>query len=443
MRNWLPMTCFMLAICSTVVANDERLRDFHVLGIGINEYAGGEKLRLSQSRVGVSQLAQYFAKQDFDSDLPRREPRLLFDEQATKSEIECQLDSLSDWVSDRGTLVILYSGHGTRFGGQWYMVSHDADVNRIPETCVSGDTIMKSIDTLISRRHCRVLIVLSACYSGQILKSAEPLLDKYCEPDQGGLIVMAACVPSQVGWETGIGNIFNTTLRHGLEMMQAHISPTGHVSVKEIRRYLRRELQKELNFAAWKPPGVESIEQHSMVECSLSIPEDFGLTWADPSFVVPLNGSPALPAASTSTRTKNDEVFSPVGKWICVRPRVAKFTGNTMEPETYYRDEKGEVLHDDVELDLDARGCYRIKYLDFRGKEQIGYGRYTCEPSVGFSLQYDTGTDEFVIEKCDRDTFVLRNPNPGPSPDLLAAIGLSSSQRAPVWTFKRFQQINK
>jgi hypothetical protein len=430
-----------LAVQGGRLGAEERLRDFYVLGIGISQFAASPALDLPYASGDVAQMADYFARQDFDSGKPARTPRLLLNEKATKNAIEHELADLPSWVGAGSTVAILMSSHGERSGGKWYFAPYDVNLSRLEESCVAGKTIMRHVDALIAQKRCRVLMVLNACYAGQIMVDAAPLLDKYRDPAKGGLIFMASCVPSQVSLGLKHGAIFDLTLTQGMKFMLAHVERTGSVSVKEIRRYLRREMQDNLRSAIWKIPGVEWPEQYSVVECSLSIPEDLGLTWADPKFVVPVQTSAGEEQPSPATATTITPSPSPVGTWVCLRPLVKKFKPVTNEPEEYYRDEKGELICDKMLLNLEQDGRYEVLYVNLIGKKETGEGKYAFHPGMEFSLSYGTGSDWFRVDKLAADEMVLRLPNQIiVSPELMAQVGRPTAQLDPVFRFVRVKK---
>jgi hypothetical protein len=445
-RAWTWIWCLALAVQGGRLAAEERLRDFHVLGIGINDFASNTVHQLKHCSGDVAQLADYFSRQDFDSGKPQRKPRLLLNARATKQNIERELADLPNWVGQRATAVILMASHGTRSGGNWYFVPHDCDGTT--GSCVSAETIMQDVDALIAKKHCRVLMIINACHSGQIMTAADPLLEKYRDPEQGGLILLVSCVPSEICWELGSGEIFYTALTMGMRGMLAHVHPTGSVSIREIRRYLRKELQSWMTFFAWKAPGVERVEQYSLVECSLSISEDLGLTWADPHFVA-LAKNPAAYASAPPPPEKNvaGDPSPVVGSWLCQRKLVEKFKGLTNQAEQYVRDAKGDFVVDKMYLTLNKDGSYKVTYAYCVGREDTGEGYYSLHRSAArpnekqLSLHYATGVDSFDVEKVAADEMLLRFPYNFTVGDQMAhQMGLNTPRMDPVFEFHRVKE---
>jgi hypothetical protein len=249
-------------------------------------------------------------------------------------------------------------------------------------------------------------------------------------------------MPSQVSYGSHAGGKFSTVLMQGMKMMLAHVRPTSSVSIKELRRFLRAELPGHLRFGTWKAPGIEWQEQYCMIEYSLSIPEDLGLTWADPKFVVPVkNWGDAAGAPPPGVKVIATDA-SPVGSWRCDHPLVKKFKPVTNEPEEYYRDEKGRLIVEKIFLQLNKDGTYDAGYIDYSGAKQLGAGSFRFRPGAEFSLIYETGMDSYSVDKLDANEMVLRSPNQIiVSTDLMAQVGLSTAWLDPVYKFVRLKKL--
>lgn len=433
----------LLILVPGIAQAEERLRNFHVLGFGINKYAAGPKMSLPSPVNDVATLADYLTRQDFESGKPRPDARLLYDTKAKKGDIERELNDLPNWVADGGTAAILYSGHGMRHGGHWYLVPHDMNANQPEDTGVSDTTILAAVDRLIEKRHCRVLMIMNSCNSGQLITAARPLFDKYHDPAKGGLIIMASSAPSEVTHGALMSSIFNSALNNGLKMMQAHVYPTNSVSIKEIRRFLQIEVDEQMRFWWPKPPGVEWPDQFALVECSLSIPETLGLTWADPKFTVKMKTSVTLDAPSPVVVTNTKTTKSPVGKWISLRPIVSKFDPVTRQPVQFFTDSKGKPIVEPMVLALDADGSYQVYIKDFFGKAQTGSGAWKIVGGNQFTMTFNTGVDRFTVEKIDDNSLELRKVGPAMNPSLMASIGLNQGRSDPVWRFSRVTVTDK
>lgn len=440
-RMYLILFGFLALVPGPVQA-EERLRNFHVLGIGIDKYAV-DKLNLQMVVSDVSAITDYLSRQDFDSGKPRRAPRLIFDHKAKKADVERELNDLPNWVADGGTVAIVYSGHGLRDGGHWYLAPHDTSIQHPDDTCVSDTTIVKALDNLIEKRRCRVLMILNSCHSGQMIVSARPLFDKYHDPAKGGLIILASSVPSETSWGAALGGVFNVALMNGLKMMQAHIYPTSSVSVKEIRRFLQTEVKEQLQFVYFKPPGIEWPDQFAVMECSLSIPETLGLTWADPKFTVKVKSSIPKEEPSPPGKTVAKNYASPVGIWICLRPLVTKFDLLTKRPISFVTDAQGKPVLEPMVLKLDADGTYEVLYQDIFGKKRTGAGRWRITADNRFTMTFDTGMDSLTIDKLDRSSFEIRKPGLMLDPAVTASIGMTQARNDPVWRFRRASESKK
>lgn len=88
------------------------------------------------------------------------ETELLVDEAATTSAIRAGLTRLAATASPDDVIVVTYAGHGSE---DHFLVGHDADVDRIPETCLSLDDLA---DLVAAIPGTTLLCVLDCCFSG-------------------------------------------------------------------------------------------------------------------------------------------------------------------------------------------------------------------------------------------------------------------------------------
>lgn len=451
-RTLTLFACLIFAFVGRNVLAEGRLHDFHVLGIGLSDYRKNPGDHLRTAASDVQSLAKFFVEQDHPGAKETlRRTRSLYNASATKKGIEQQLADLPNWVAEGSTLAIIYAGHGERFGGHWLLLPYDIDADHFEESCVSGETLMNAVDAVIAKKHCRVIVILNSCHSGEVLAAAEPLMAKYRDPAQGGLILMAACNPGETSIFSRFGGIFTSAILTGLKG-DAHVEATDSVSLREIGRYLRSNVPQRLHSEAWKAPGFDWLEQNIMIEHSQSISEDIGIVAAKANHA---NVSPAAetskngpPSNCTVIKTKN----SPVGMWICTRPLVIEPSPfSSVQPTTWMRiahpemveaaqpivvmNEKQQPLVDVLALQLFEDGHYEVAYLVAPAtKPQIAVGRYRFQPGVEFSLSYSNGTDYFSLQKLDSKEMVLR---------VGSSLGCSPVRSNPEFRFKRMEPTAK
>src|SRR5436190_9546737 len=101
--------------------------------------------------------------------------RVLHDERATGAAI---LEGLG-WLSKRtaadpeATAIIYYSGHGVTHGpdGRYYLVPHDADPTRVPDSFVAAEQFADALRLVASRR---LLVILDCCHAQAMATAKVP-----------------------------------------------------------------------------------------------------------------------------------------------------------------------------------------------------------------------------------------------------------------------------
>src|SRR5262249_34974668 len=145
-------------------------------------------------------IADVFRKQEGKL-FGRVESVVLLDEKATKQQIDQGIAWLRG-VGKAGDFIVLFqSGHGNRRQGTWHFVPHDYDsANHLP-TAVSDVHMIKAADAMAAQGK-KVLIIVDACFAGQIRHSARDLLNRK-HPNGGGVILMVSSMPSQTSAALG------------------------------------------------------------------------------------------------------------------------------------------------------------------------------------------------------------------------------------------------
>lgn len=128
---------------------------FHGLFIGIDRYQDGRVPWLAGAARDARALRALFA--DALGDVSSR---LLTDDAATADAIRRELVRLSKDAADDDVVVVFYAGHGS---DDHCLVTFDADVGRLPETCVSLDELADLVAAIPGRS---LLCALDCCFSG-------------------------------------------------------------------------------------------------------------------------------------------------------------------------------------------------------------------------------------------------------------------------------------
>jgi replicative superfamily II helicase len=128
---------------------------FHGLFIGIDRYQDGRVPWLAGAARDAAALHALFA----DS-LGDRSARLLTNEAATTGMIRDELQRLAAEASENDIVVVAYAGHGSE---DHRIVTYDADVGRLVETCIGLDELADSVAAIPGRS---LLCLLDCCFSG-------------------------------------------------------------------------------------------------------------------------------------------------------------------------------------------------------------------------------------------------------------------------------------
>jgi helicase len=138
---------------------------------------------------------------------------LLADENATTNAIRAGLADLAACAAPDDIIMVTYAGHGSE---DHYLVGHDADVDRIPATCLSLDDLADLVSAIPGTT---LLCVLDCCFSGG-------LGSRVLSPPLRARGIATASVAETLDRFTGEGRVVLTA---SAENEEAHESPRhGH-----------------------------------------------------------------------------------------------------------------------------------------------------------------------------------------------------------------------
>ncbi|CDH44190.1 caspase family protein [Candidatus Contendibacter odensensis] len=136
----------------------------HILSIGINQYReAGVTLRFAvKDAQDVAALLEKNASSDFGKASVLR----LYDQQATRAEIEKALDQIANQITSREDTVVVYlAGHGMNNNNIYYFIPQNSLVNDYVQTAISQKVLGEKL-AKISDKANHVLIFLDSCHSG-------------------------------------------------------------------------------------------------------------------------------------------------------------------------------------------------------------------------------------------------------------------------------------
>ena len=194
----------------------------------------------------------------------------LKDEAVTPAAVRAALRKAARQAGPEDLLVLCLNGHGYSQGleegqlhkGTFTFVGPGFDFRRPKETGVTSDQLYEDL----SAAACRKLVLLNACYAGNVDRAANPLWG--LAPDGVGPAVISASDFNQEAWTSEIdGGLFPQAVDEALDgkFSDADLSGDGVVDALELAQYVRRrvpalldELKKSGNFPAEKRKDMQT-----------------------------------------------------------------------------------------------------------------------------------------------------------------------------------------
>jgi hypothetical protein len=179
------------------IAIDSNLPECHIVSAGIDNYRTQNKLQgcLNDARNTVAAFqaqtgTMYRAVKE----------RILLDEAASHGAIVTAFRSLTSKGAAGDTMVLFLSGHGARTSGNkgntWFFLPVDFDPQTFVNTALTDKQILDIGEQLVRQKK-NVVIIVDACYSGQLAVTAQPYLQRYKIADQGGIALLLSSAPNQ------------------------------------------------------------------------------------------------------------------------------------------------------------------------------------------------------------------------------------------------------
>jgi uncharacterized caspase-like protein len=204
--------------------------DCYVLSAGVENYPGGGKLNgdLNDAR----NTAKAFTAQK-GMVFPNVHTRLLLDAQATHANFMKYFNDFSKQGKAGDFFVLFFSGHGGRFDNDhsWFFVPYDGQA-------VTSKQLLDASDKLIKQGK-NVVIIIDACFSGQLNVDAKNQMSKYRKPNEGGLILMLSSSATELSNALGNYSAFAKAFADGMSG-QADLNHDGRITLEELRTYTAR-----------------------------------------------------------------------------------------------------------------------------------------------------------------------------------------------------------
>jgi WD40 repeat protein len=225
--------------------NAAKLPTLHVLAVGINSYKDGS-LDLKYSAPDAEALVDAFAKNCNGQPFRDVKTRMLLSQQATTANVVKELIELRKTVAQQDLVVVFFACHGVKHKKDYYLLTHEADTDHLDKTCLSGDSLRKSL----AEFKCQVLLMLDACHSAGFgegkklsklgLKPATDDVTRDLTDDEYGVAVMCAAMAHEKAEGIGGHGLFTQALLDALEKKPGvHFHPVNQrIYVHHLHSYV-------------------------------------------------------------------------------------------------------------------------------------------------------------------------------------------------------------
>jgi hypothetical protein len=287
-----------------LVPPKDNLPDCFIVSAGVDNYPFIGKLKgdINDAR---NVLAAFKAQEGtiFRS-VKTHKTQALLDGSATRDSILEGFKSFTTQGKNSDFMVLFLSGHGGRANKNksWYYCPFDFHPDKYGATALSDKQILQVADQLAKQKK-YVIIIVDACFSGQMQATAQPFLKRFDKANEGGLVLMLSSAADQTSTALGNYSAFAKAFADGMAG-GADLKKNGKITLGNIRTYIKKRTAELLAEARL------TNQQDCMVVWSPSISEDTPLASA---------GKPAmefakLTPAGDATKWVGSETLPGFGK---------------------------------------------------------------------------------------------------------------------------------
>ena len=201
----------------------------HVLAIGVNEYQDKD-LNLNCAANDAQLIADTFRATCQGGLFAEVRTHVLLNDKATRKGIQEAIQELRTdpklKVKPNDLVVIFFAGHGAKEKDQFYLLTHETDVDALANTALSGTQLRDDLKEM----PCQVLLMLDACHSGAFgakgklaaknLKPATDAATRTFTDDDVGFAVMCAAMGNEAAIERKKNGLFTAAVVEALEAQQ-------------------------------------------------------------------------------------------------------------------------------------------------------------------------------------------------------------------------------
>lgn len=266
-----------------------KLPDCYIVSAGVDSYRNAKRLNgcLNDARNTAAafkaQTGRLFGKV---------EAQILLDAAATRVGIMEGLSSFTRQGAPHDFMVLFLSGHGGRVNGErtWFYYPFDFSPNDLQNTMLTDRAILDVGEALVKQKK-NFVIIVDACFSGQLAITAHPYLNRYRTANEGGMILMLSSSPYQTS--AALGN-FSAFAKAFTDAMAGagDLNRDSKVTLGEIQLYTQQRTSQLLAEARI------TDKQDSVVSWSPSISKDTPFAYAGKG------AAPEIKLAATGTPTR-------------------------------------------------------------------------------------------------------------------------------------------
>jgi uncharacterized caspase-like protein len=278
------------------------LPDCYIVSAGVDSYRNANKLNgcLNDARNTV---AAFQAQQGWA--FRKVQAQTLLDATATRAGIQERFAAFATQGAANDFMVLFLSGHGGRTNGNktWFYLPFDYHPSKFADTALTDKQILDAGDALVKQKK-NVVIIVDACYCGQMYATAQPYFARYRTSKEGGMVLMLSSAANQTSAALGNYSAFAKALADSMAG-GADLKKDGKITLGEIQSYTAQRTAKLLANARMKE------KQDSIVAWSRSISKDTALAYSHKPAFAPVKSSPS---DTPATRWAGTETLAGYGK---------------------------------------------------------------------------------------------------------------------------------
>jgi hypothetical protein len=201
--------------------NQAKLPTLHVLTVGINNYKD-TALDLKYAAPDAEALAKAFVENCKGQPFRDVKTKTLLNQDATAKNIAKELVEMRKNVAQQDLVIVFFACHGVKHKKEYYLLTHEADVDQLDKTSLSGADLRKSLNDY----KCQVLLMLDACHSAGFgegkklaklgMKPATDDVARDLTDDEIGIAVMCAAMAHEKAEGQGGHGLFTQAVLDAL-----------------------------------------------------------------------------------------------------------------------------------------------------------------------------------------------------------------------------------